>query len=472
MTTMLEIPSACQPLMAPLQSLLSALMAQLACLLPGQSLDYASVERQVAQGAAEIEKAAHQVLLHHLDVDAPGVLIDGKKYIRAGRFEATYHTMAGDVVLERTLYRDAQKRSGPTVDAVSLRAGVVGAGWLPEAAKAMAYLMQQGTSREAHNTAQQLCRLPYSRSSFDRVGHDVGELYVQSNMHVEQVLIETLDVPPQATGLSVSLDRVSVPMEEPNPTPPPRPPGEERRREVIRVFRMAYCGTVTLHDQEGRALQTIRYGRMPQGDAIGLCEGLASDVEEMRKKRPDLLVTLLADGSEEMWNLLDEQLNKQTLGVKPTRLVDFWHTLEKLGSAARVVYGDKADREVTRWRLLLLNDSAAAAQILGELRASTKEWVSIGEKYPVHEAITYLENHPDQMDYAEARRQGRPIGSGAVEATCKSLFEVRLKRSGSRWKEVTGEHIVQLRALALSERWSEAMRLTLAPLRKTVRLVA
>jgi hypothetical protein len=41
---------------------------------------------------------------------------------------------------------------------------------------------------------------------------------------------------------------------------------------------MAYCGTVTLHDAEGRALHTRRYGTMPEGDERALREGLASDV--------------------------------------------------------------------------------------------------------------------------------------------------------------------------------------------------
>jgi hypothetical protein len=435
-------------------------------------VDYAAVERQIAQFTAQVERTSHQLVLSGLDVDAPRVLIGGKEYVRVERSCATYYTMAGPVEVERTLYQDARTHSGPTVDTVSFRAGVVEAGWLPQTAQAMAHLLQQGTSREAEATAQHLCRLPYSRSSFDRVGHAIGELYVSDNMRVEQALIESFEVPKEATGISVSLDRISVPMEEPNPSPPPRQPDQQRCREIVRTFRMAYCGTVTLHDRDGEALHTIRYGRMPKGDAVGLCEGMASDVDELRKKRPDLKVGLVADGSEEMWNLLDEHLNEQTLGVPVMRSVDFWHNVEKLGHAAKALFGSRSGTELGRWRMMLLNQSTAAAQILGELRDTDREWVRVGDAHPVHEAITYLENHGEQMDYAEARRQGRPIGSGPVEATGKSLFEVRLKRSGARWKEATGEHIVQLRALALSDRWSEAMELTLAPLRKDVRLAA
>src|SRR5438067_19610 len=119
-------------------------------------------------------------------------------------------------------------------------------------------------------------------------------------------------VPPEATGVSVSLDRVSVPMEESHPQDPDR---------IVRVFRMAFCGTVTLHDGQGKALHTIRYGRMPQGDAIGLMEAMASDVDVMRQQRPDLLVTTLADGAADVWDLLDSYINSQELGIPVARLI-------------------------------------------------------------------------------------------------------------------------------------------------------
>jgi hypothetical protein len=96
----------------------------------------------------------------------------------------------------------------------------------------------------------------------------------------------------------------------------------------------------------------------------------------------------------------------------------------------------------------------------------------VGDTRPVHEAITYLENHRECLGYPSARRRGLPIGSGNTEATCKSLFTLRLKRCGARWREERAGEVINLRALALSDRWEQAVRLTLAPLRKAVRVAA
>jgi len=114
----------------------------------------------------------------------------------------------------------------------------------------------------------------------------------------------------------------------------------------------------------------------------------------------------------------------------------------------------------------LLNSERAAHQILRELEASGLEWKTVGDTTPIHEAITYLTNNADQMNYAAARAAGLNIGSRTV-ATCKSV-QVRMCRGGARWRHDTAQALLSLRALALGDRWDSAIALTLGPLRRAV----
>jgi len=472
----IEIPEELTGLGEAMAAILARVQGTLARTGGGKAVDYAQVESAVSEEAGGIERAAHRAILQALDIDVPTVVIGGLRYHRVGRCEAPYHALAGSVSVERSLYRQSGQRGGQpggrVVDPVSLRAGVVGDGWLPHTARVMAHQVQLGTSREAAATAGEFGRLPYSRSSFERVAHLVGALAVADRQDIEDALIDAYAVPPEARSISVSLDRVSVPMEEPRPRPVGRPRKGAPKRPVERKFHMAYCGTVTLHDEHGVGLHTIRYGCMPHGDVLGLRNRLVADVATLVSQPPDLKLQLLCDGAPEMWHLLEEGFTPEQFGGDLHRLVDLHHLMEKLGAAARAIHGPAATgATLRRWKLSLLNRRHAAQAILAELVASGRD-EGVGEDHPVHAAITYLQSHSgdaDRMNYARARRLGLALGSGNVEATCKSLFEIRLKRCGSRWKNDTGQHIVQLRAMALSDRWGPAVELTLRPLRTAVR---
>jgi len=473
---LIRIPAGWEELGEALEALVADIRGTVARTGGGKAVDYEEVETAVSADTARVERAAHKAVLEALDVDVPAVIIGGVRYNRVGRCLAPYHTMAGSVSIERSLYRRSGARGGQpegkVVDPVSLRAGVVGDGWLPHTARAMAHEVQKGTSREAEASALEMGRLPYSRASFERVAHLVGALAVANRQDIEDALIDVYEVPKEARSISVSLDRVSVPMEEPRRRPVGRPRKDAPKNPIERNFRMAYCGTVTLHDENGAALHTIRYGCMPKGDIAGLCRRLAADVATLTSKRRDLKIQLLCDGAPEMWNLLEEAVTEERFRTPIHRLVDLHHLTEKLGKAARVMDPASPDATLRRWKMSLLNRSGAATSIFQELIDSEKENVRVGDTRPVYDAITYLESHSehaDRMNYARARRLGLALGSGNVEATCKSLFEMRLKRCGSRWKDESGEHIVQLRALALSDRWAPAVKLVLRPLRLAVR---
>ena len=176
---------------------------------------YEKFETALRERLAAVERAAHEAALAALDVDEPRLRIDRVEHVRVGRHATTFMSQAGPVTVMRSLYRRVGERNGPTFDLVALRSGAVEGVWLPGTAQAMAYLLQQGTSREAESTAQEMGRLPYSRSSFERVGHAVGSIYAAGRKHVERDLIEAFVIPDEARSISLSLDRVAVPMEEP-----------------------------------------------------------------------------------------------------------------------------------------------------------------------------------------------------------------------------------------------------------------
>lgn len=481
----------------------------------GDAVDYAAFEECVGRATAKVEQAVHQIALSGLDVDVPFIRVWGKHYRRVHRIERTYGSLSGPVTVERTLYRELGQRQGPVLDPIAVRAGMVDRSWLPRTARAIAHLVSQVTSREAAATGRELMRLPYSRSSIERVGHAVGAEYLRRREHVEPNLIETCELPPGIASVSVSVDRVTVPMEEPVPkeledrglpvqldettfrkygrelAPRTQAVLEEAERaargrvpKIQRNYRMAYCATVTMHDHDGDALHTIRYGRMPAAvdsleqlthrDVHRMMQRLRQDVMTIRRRAGPVPVVLLADGAPELWRLFEQHLNNDQLGVAPVKLVDAWHALEYIAAAARLLESREKAWPGTfrRWKSWLLKEAGGAERVLAALvKSELQNARDDSGKRPVGDAVRYLQNRLERMNYADARQRGLPIGSGAVEATCKSLVSVRMKRCGARWKHQSGNEILQLRALQLSDRWDAAMPRILGPLRKPVHVL-
>lgn len=447
-----EIPQACKHLIEPLEALLDQ-VAKLA--QPSRrACDFVQVEQRVAERVRALECAALGTVLESLDPSSDRVSCNGESWTSLGLSEKTYRTAAGPVTIERKLFRQLGVHNGPTLDAVAVRAGVVGDGWLPGAAKAMAYLLQQAPPREAARTAEQVGRLPYSRSSFERVGHLVGQLYIDRHLDIEGVLVEQWDIPEETTSVSVALDRVAMPMHEIVIT-------DDAKEKLIRAWRMAYVAALTLHGSNGEALDTLRYARMPEGDVDGMAQSLEADLAHVLGVRPNLAVVKLADGAVEMRRRLDEIVDFVEGAFD---FVDYWHVVEKFGAALQAcsLSEHAASQMLSLWKGWLLNEDDAPERIRDHLSKHAGHGA-------VDDAITYIDNNIDRMRYADARRRGLPIGSGNVEASCKSIVRQRMNRGGARWKHEPGERILHLRSLAQSDRWDAGIKQALRPLRKTVR---
>jgi len=377
-----------------------------------------------------------------------------------------YEALDGSFRVERHLYRQLGVHNGPTIDPIAVRCGMVEARFTPAAAAGLAHLAQTAPSRESSSLAHSLHVLPYSRSTFDRAGTVIGQRWDDIRPVEEQRLIEEFEVPEEAVAVSFAVDRVSMPMEE-DREPTSRDIERGIKRPVEVKYRMAYCAVWTLHDAEGEPLHSVRYAWLAEDGREAVEDALASDAWALFEKRPDLWFVTLADGAPEMQNMLDRALEK--LPVK-ARLVDFFHLLEKLADAAKAV-GHPAEFMTARWSDMLKADDGAIDIIERQLLSWAKP---LGDVIPegLYDALTYIENQRERLRYASVRAAKLPIGSGHVEATCKTIVTVRMKRPGARWRPRGGQAVLHLRSLATSSRWEPAMHAISRSYTRTLREVA
>ncbi|MEP7272520.1 MAG: ISKra4 family transposase, partial [Acidobacteriota bacterium] len=76
-------------------------------------------------------------------------------------------------------------------------------------------------------------------------------------------------------------------------------------------------------------------------------------------------------------------------------------------------------------------------------------------KDEIKKTLHYFETNIARMRYAEFRRHGLFVGSGVIEAGCKTIVGQRLKQSGMRWSVRGANAIIALRCADLSGRWEE-----------------
>ena len=276
-----------------------------------------------------------------------------------------------------------------------------------------------------------------SKSSLDRLPKALSARWEAQRPQFEaRMREETLEVADTACTVAVSLDGVMAPM-----------------KTGGGGYREASCASVSLYDGEGERLSTVRMARMPESKKVTLKTMVGAEVEAVLGQRPDLQLVKIADGANDNWTFLSRVLPE---GVE---LIDFFHAAQHLSDAFDAAYGahdPKAVAQFEKYRHLLRYDDDGVAQVIRALR-------HLRSKHPECERIAqvlgYFRNNRHRMGYAEAKDQGLPIGSGVVEATCKTLVTERLKRSGMRWSERGGQAILTLRALLQSHRFESGWSL-------------
>jgi hypothetical protein len=323
-----------------------------------------------------------------------------------------------------------------------------------------------------------------SASTCDRVPKLISPVWEEHRAEWEAALRAQEVVPAEATVLAASLDGVLVPDRDAQHEA--KVAREAAAQQGLKLqasgpagYREVGCGTVSLYappldptsedpdERSPQRLDTVRYARAPEYKKRTLTAQLDAEVAAILAVRPRLQLVALADGAEENWRYFDAP---QWAGA--TKIVDHGHASQHLKAGLAAYYRDTVDgrAEYERLRLILRDKVGGVDEVIKELDRLDRKLYE--EHHPRRRKLLakerkYFRNQRARMNYASYQEHGLPIGSGVVEAACKTLAAQRLKRSGMSWADGK-QPILTIRSLQQSDRWDRGWRLLADSIRHPV----
>jgi hypothetical protein len=244
MTTMLQLDADIEPLVDVLRDVLPMIALAVAHARSSEPMYFPAIEALAADMAAAFERAVLRTIIVACDRTAPLKTPDGQTLRVRCRRAITLNSRSGPITVVRSIYSPNAAASAKTYDPVRARCGVIGH-WLPATCAAMAMLVEHVPQREAQEIASQMRLLPYASSSFWKQTQAIGKLSMEHQEALEEQCVRAVVVPEKSTGIVLSIDRVSLPVEYPRKRPPGRPKKRAAKRPIERVFEMAYCATMS-----------------------------------------------------------------------------------------------------------------------------------------------------------------------------------------------------------------------------------
>ncbi len=168
-------------------------------------------------------------------------------------------------------------------------------------------------------------------------------------------------------------------------------------------------------------------------------EGIRRGADHVRQ------FTVLGDGAAWIWGIATAKF------PGATQVVDLFHAREHLYDLARKLEFMLLDRK-DEWLAARLAD-LDYGHIDGICKAARVFPLEGAKKGELDTALGYFENNAPRMRYHWFRQCGLFVGSGVVEASCKTIVGHRLKQSGMHWTVSGADAIIALRCREASRTW-------------------
>jgi hypothetical protein len=399
-----------------------------------------------AGGARVLEKLLHGVGAGR---SKEPVLCDcGRRMESQGLRKKEVLTVLGRVVFRRSLYTCPACGASryPGDEALD----IVGTTRSPGVRRLMAMVGGQSTFQEAAGQLKKLAGILVSLKDVERVAEGIGEDAEKWAAREREVLRragQPLGMEKSIPVLYVCADGTGVPMtgKELKGRKGKQVDGSAKTREA----KLGCVFTQTTTDKEGYAVRdpesTSYVGSIETAEVFGdrlFAESVRRGLWKAKR------VVVIGDGAEWIRNLAEMHFPFATV------IVDLYHAREHVTDLCKALFpNDQKQSAAWRRRWWKDLDEGRVEKIIRQAQARQPRCKEVAAV--VRAEIGYLEKNKSRMRYAEYRQDGLFVGSGVLEAGCKTIVGQRLKNSGMRWTVRGANAIISLRCMLKSRRMDD-----------------
>jgi len=325
---------------------------------------------------------------------------------------------------------------------------IVSTSFSPGLRRLMARVGSKEAFDEGRRDLQELAGVFVTTKAVERVSECVGaEIEEVAQRERKAALSGRIVQIKPVPWMYVEMDGTGVPM-VPRETEG-RQGKDETGRAKTRELKLGAVFTQTGVDEEGRPVRD--QGSTTYVGAIETAEEFGHRIftEAVRRgSRFANQIVVLGDGAPWIWNLAALHF------PSAIEILDLYHAREHLVELAKVVFepGSCEEKQWAEGRIKELDDGNVEA-VLHAMECLQPRTDTARDE--VRKAIGYFRTNAPRMRYRHFRSLGLFVGSGVIEAGCKTIAGSRLKQSGMQWTVRGANAIVALRCCDLSGRWEQ-----------------
>jgi hypothetical protein len=358
----------------------------------------------------------------------------------------TMNTTLGPVLLHRPYYHDPMCRSGHAP--LDHLLDIEGTAFSPGLRNMMANVGCDGPFKHSAEQLKRLAGVVVTAKSIERVCAMVApqvEKYRGSQQPGSDVRASAAVTAHQT--MYVLADGTGFPVLK-RETAGRKGKGKDGKAKT-REMKLGCVFTQTRRDEKGYPIRDVMstsyVAACETSEDFGprlLHEALVRGLDQVKK------VLVLGDGAKWIWHMADEYY------PNAVQIVDLCHAREHYQEIAKCVFPAESE-QLKQWcaqREVEL-DAGQVKEVITALKGLNMR--SKAKKKKRDETVTYFRNNAKRMRYDLFRAKGYFVGSGVVEAGCRTVVGVRIKQSGMHWTVKAGQNIATLRCLMLSGLWDD-----------------